>query len=144
MTDSDDHKEFSEYRSYLVDLGRTQSASFDKTLLVLSTGALGVSILFVDAFAVEPATSPMDALVLSWIMFVLTMVLNLFSYLTSWLDTRVEIKFIDANHDADWRAEHENFPRFATGTLNLFASISFVVGVIAMLYFVNGTLRGQV
>lgn len=125
---------FLNHRDALNRQGAEQLAAFDKTLLLLATGALSLSIVFAEKMINDEPISP-NLLAVSWGFFAASILVNLFSYVTSWLDTVHEIKFMDKNHDGDWRARHDNFPRTLTIGLNFFAGILFVVGVILVLRF---------
>jgi hypothetical protein len=138
MADADDKDAdwiaFLEYREALNRQGAEQLAAFDKTLLLLATGALSLSIVFVEKMAGEAPVFK-DLLAVAWGFFTFSILLNLFSYVTSWLDTVHEIRFMDRNHQGDWRQAHDNFPRALTIGLNFFAGLLFVIGVIILLRF---------
>ena len=67
-----------EERKLLIDAEREGSRSLDKAILVLAGGAIGLSLTTLDKFA--PSNWFLYG---SWILLVLSIVLTLFSFLTS-------------------------------------------------------------
>lgn len=126
-----------DHRKALVDLGVAQIGLYDKTLLLLSTGALGVSALFVDTFVPEDANLNNGTLLaFAWIAFAATMLANLLSYLSSYYDTTIEIREWDEKYVAgDLDRVHDNPARVVTQWLNIIALISFASGLVALLVF---------
>lgn len=126
-----------EHRKSLVELGVAQIGLFDKTLLLLSTGALGVSALFVDTFVGDDELLNMQTLLaFSWGAFALTMLCNLLSYLSSWHDMETERKAWDEKYEAgDISIPHTNAWRTATQWLNVSAFLFFLGGLATLLVF---------
>lgn len=134
-----------EHRKSLVELGVAQIGLFDKTLLLLSTGALGTSALFVSTFVGDGPMNMQPILALSWLAFALTMIANLFSYLSSWHDMETERKAWDKKYEAgDDTIPHDNHWRTITQSLNNFALLFFVFGLTCLLVFCFNNLGGQV
>jgi hypothetical protein len=134
-----------EHRKSLVELGVAQIGLFDKTLLLLSTGALGSSALFVNTF-IGPAgkLNMQPMLAVSWLAFAITMVANLLSYLSSWYDMETERKAWDDKYEKnDLSAPHDNRWRAVTQWLNGIALLSFVFGLVCMLVFCFNNLGGR-
>lgn len=130
-----------DHRKSLVDLGAAQLASYDKTLLLLSTGAIGASALFVDTFVGEGTIENQPLLAFAWAVFALTMFANLLSYLSSWYDTEIERRELDLKYSTgDFHRAHVNLARDATKILNLLALIFFIVGIVVLLFFCYGNL----
>lgn len=84
------------YRDMLVDMEQKTMASYDKTLISLSTGALGLSIVFLKDIFTETPTF-ICLLVISWIMWGLSLCLILISFYFSSLSFRYAIKQVDKN-----------------------------------------------
>lgn len=130
-----------EHRKSLVELGVSQMASFDKTLLLLSTGALGASALFVDTFVGDSRIHNQTLLAFAWGLFATTMLANLLSYLTSWWDTDIERRALDCKYtDGDLDRPHKNPARTLTLALNVLALVFFAAGIITLLIFSYGNL----
>lgn len=131
-----DRQLYLEHRKSLVELGVAQIGLFDKTLLLLSTGALGASALFVDTFVGDDALKFQPVLALSWAAFATTMLLNLLSYLSSWHDMETERNAWDEKYQAgDISIPHSNGWRATTQWLNSSAFISFLLGLVTLLVF---------
>lgn len=131
-----DRETYLEHRKSLVELGVAQIASYDKTLLLLSTGALGASALFVDTFVGDDAMRSQSLLAAAWALFAATMLANLLSYLSSWYDMDIERRELDTRYEAqDFTRAHKNFARLTTQVLNVSAFLTFSVAIILLLIF---------
>lgn len=131
-----DRQLYLEHRKSLVELGVAQIGLFDKTLLLLSTGALGVSAVFVDTFVGDDPLNMQTLLAFSWGAFALTMLCNLLSYLSSWHDMETERKAWDEKYEAgDISIPHSNAWRAATQWLNGSAFLLFLCGLASLLFF---------
>lgn len=131
-----DRETYLEHRKSLVELGVAQIASYDKTLLLLSTGALGASALFVDTFVGDGEMKAQMLLAGAWGLFVGTMLANLLSYLTSWYDMDIERRELDTKYEAqDFTRQHKNLARLMTQVLNVSAFLTFSVAIILLLIF---------
>ena len=74
---------YREERNSLVDAEREGSRSFDKAVLTLSAGALGLSITFLRQIAPSPIPGTVVVLIFAWIAFGLSVLCTLSSFLTS-------------------------------------------------------------
>lgn len=72
-----------EERKLLIDAEREGSRSFDKAVLTLAAGALGLSVTFVDKIAPVPQATILWLLVASWIFFGFSIIVTLSSFITS-------------------------------------------------------------
>lgn len=140
--EDEDRREFLERRKELADLGASQLATFDKTLLFLASGAIGLSVVFAQALSLNGEIKQIDVLGLSWGLFVFSLLANMLSYVSGWLDTKREIDFMDEHYPSGWREPHENPAREVTSTLNFFAGLSFAMGIIPLLVFTFNNLGG--
>ena len=133
-----------EHRKTLVELGVAQIGLFDKTLILLSTGALGASALFVDTFVGEGAMHLQPILALSWLAFALTMLANLSSYWTSWKDMEVEREAWDEKYSSGYAGiPHANVWKTVTSSLNICAFLLFMFGLCGLLVFCFNNLGGK-
>lgn len=70
-----------EYRKILVDQHYQDSARFEQVMLTISTGVLGISVVFLkDIIGNNPAENSLIWLYLSWGFVVLSLLLILFSF----------------------------------------------------------------
>ena len=84
-----------EYRSYLIKVEQKVQEEFDRTVLSLSGGALGVSFAFVrDVVGPGPVVST-RVLFWSWVCWSVSMVLVLISFFTSHLALRYAVKQVE-------------------------------------------------
>ncbi|KKC37938.1 hypothetical protein WH87_09780 [Devosia epidermidihirudinis] len=131
-----DRQLYLDHRKSLVELGIAQIGLFDKTLILLSTGALGASALFVDTFIGDGPIHLQPILALSWLAFAATMLTNLLSYWTSWKDMETERNSWDKNYLlGNAEIPHANIWRTITSQLNISAFIFFMSGLSALLIF---------
>ena len=121
-------------RKSLVE-GEAKSADqFDKTLVTLAGGALGVSLVFLEKIAPQPKPSSLIFLYLSWGGFVVSLLLILASFLTSQYAYRrqrriLEVKFFNENEDT------RNFWLRGTQWLNWSAIVVFIFGACMLVAF---------
>jgi hypothetical protein len=96
-------KDLSEYRQHLVEAEQKAQEDYDKTVLALSGGALGVSFAFVEKFIGKgPAIRP-GLLVFAWISWGISVALVLISFYLSHLALGKAIKQIDQGEIHDTR-----------------------------------------
>ena len=124
-----------EYRRLLVDLEQKSIESFDKAVLTLSGGALGLSMTFLNDF-VEPAREAQAIwLLIAWGCWAASLILTLLSF---WLSARAMRKAVQQLDD--WTLGQERPGGFwdgATEYLTLLGGVAFILGVIAMIVFIQ-------
>src|ERR1041384_3332720 len=89
-------KQMQEYRNHLVEARQKAFEDFDKTVLALSGGALGISITFVKDLLGPGTLSCKGCLLTSWICWGVSVLTILVSYYASQLTLNRAIKQIDA------------------------------------------------
>lgn len=135
MTAKRQSLELAEYRRHCVDAGQKAQEDFDKSVLSLSGGALGVSFAFLkDVIGPGPVRGSVW-LVAAWTVWALSIVAVLSSFFFSQLALRTAITQVD---DATIHTQHPGrwYTR-ATMGLNIAAGLLFLAGVIAMVVFVR-------
>lgn len=128
-----------EYRNQLIVAEQKAQENFDKTILSLSSGALGISFAFLkDIIGVNPIN--ISLLILSWTSWALSSTSVLISYYMSHKALSHAIKQVDTN---TIRKEQPGgwYDKF-TGFLNVLGLILFILGLFLMIWFVKTNLEG--
>lgn len=127
-----------DYRTLLETLQQKSQADYDKTVLALSGGALGISFAFVKDFIGESPIHCPWLLFYAWIVWGVSISAMLFSFFFSNLALTKAIKQIDENKI---RIEHPGgFYDKATACLNIAGGVLFLAGVILSVLFVAHNL----
>lgn len=128
-----------EYRDLLIRSEQKAQEDFDKTILSLSSGALGISFAFLkDVVGADPIN--VRLLTIAWISWALSSTSILVSYYTSQQALRIAIKQVDLKKIREetpggWQDK-------ITGFLNWLGLILFVAGLFFMIWFVKLNLEG--
>lgn len=140
--------ETDEYRQWYLDNrkeyvdGATESLrSFDKVLLTLSSGALALSITFLQQLA--PAKKMMALFITAEIAFCITLFFNLLSFITSHQAFQKELANLEREylHFRDGKTVQQSIQnRWATttGWLNIISFTTFFLGIVFFIWFVIG------
>ena len=126
-----------EERKLLVDAEREGARTFDKAILTLAAGALGLSVTFVDKIAPLPQATTLWLLVASWISFGFSIIVTLSSFITSqWACIRQrEILDTEWLNSSQEQKSIQNCWTRVTNALNVVSILSFVTGVIFLCLF---------
>ena len=128
------------YREQLLALMNESQGAFDKTIVTLSGGALGVSFAFVKNFVGDAAPQLPLLLFLAWSCWTLSLAGILASHYTSAAALRRAVEQLDGH-----RLEHEKpggVAEKATELLNPAALVLFLAGLISAGVFVFINLGG--
>jgi len=135
----DEDEVLSEYRQALLPAEQKAQEDFDKTVVSLSGGALGVSFAFVKDFLGDRAPTSLWLLEVAWVAWGLSVTAILVSYFTSRFALRRAIQQVD-----DRSILHQppggKFT-FWTHVLNGCGGLLFLVGVAAIGVFVFKNLQ---
>ena len=135
----DDTENYLKERKLLIDAQQQSCQQFDKAILTLSMGGLGVSIIFLrDILPLEQITN-YYFLIGSWILFALSITCTLISFLASQYAYNQQLELISRyflNKDPDALDKKNRFAQI-TGGLNTFAAIFFILAVIGTIKFVS-------
>lgn len=131
-------------RAHLRDLAVDQANAFDKAISLMATGALSLSVVFVNGLISKGAPISTVWLFFGWTSLVLCLFANLFSYLTSWHDHQLEIRRLDKAYPDGVPDRGTNGFAVTTSFLNWAAAIALGVGVICLLLFLSQNLPGGV
>lgn len=128
-----------DYRAQLVALEQQSQSTFDRTLLTLSGGALGVSLAFVKDLLGGAAPARGQLLMGAWVSWICSLGLVLCSHYFSVLATRTAIKQVDAGKIY----EHAPGKGFGTVTdwLNALGGLAFIGGLVLIALFANANFR---
>ncbi|MER8430864.1 hypothetical protein [Mesorhizobium caraganae] len=117
-----------EHRKAMVELRSDQLTTLDKSLLGISSGALAISITFMDKIGGGAGVSTF--LLMSWLCFGSAISANIVSYFTGGEDAQREIKKIDNCIITATVYESGGNPfRGLTQALNIIALVLFLLGV---------------
>ena len=140
--DSDNlkYEVYIEERKLLVDALREGARSFDKTILVLASGAFGLSLAFIRQIFPNIKSGTVSLLVYAWISFCICLALTLFSFLTSQYSCSKQIKILEAKYfnnqsTQDKQTTLKNIASVCTQWLNILSFLSFVAGVLFLAKF---------
>jgi hypothetical protein len=125
-----------DYRRLLQELENKAQDEYDKTVIMLSTGALGLSFTFLkDIVNLKDAHSTY-LMVGAWICWAISATSVLYSFYSS------RKALHQAIEDLDNGIEHDDnhFDRF-TGVLNFWSGSFFAVGLFFMIAFVNINIK---
>ncbi|MFQ5796168.1 MAG: hypothetical protein ACE5JP_14120 [Candidatus Bipolaricaulia bacterium] len=131
-----ERKTYLDERKLLIDAEREALRSFDKAILTLSAGALGLSITFIRQLAPEPQVETLRLLAIAWIAFGLSLLSTLFSFLTSQSALRRQREILDQDYENEKpNQNYKNWQAKITNILNLASILSFIVGLIFLAWF---------
>jgi hypothetical protein len=124
------------YRKLLDDYESKATEDFDKTVVTLAGGALGLSLAFIEKVVPVGGAQHLWLLAVSWSLLILAVVCNLLSFMAAmqsmrWeqqvLDGRRALKSADEPAGGSWRRW--------TKTFNWLALVSCVAGIILLFAF---------
>ena len=118
------------YRTTLVEKHHTASQDYDKAVMTLGAGALGISLAFIkDVAGKDPNHTWL--LGIAWLLLVLSLVAIFVSFLTS---QRAILRQI-ADLDSSVEQAHRDIYGGLTTTLNWASAVLFIAGVFVLLGF---------
>jgi hypothetical protein len=130
-----------EYRQHLVLAEQQAQHDYDKTVVYLSGGALGISFAFIDkVIATKPMASPM-LLFAAWLCWGASISSALASYHTSCLALRRAIAQVDSGRIGSERPGGPS--AIVTLILNAVSGSLFLVGLIFMIIFAASNMGGK-
>lgn len=116
-------------RSCLIEIEQKSADQHDKAILTLTSGALGLSITFLDKFATNPLPETLWLVGASWSCFIVGIVSILASFLTSQAACRRQRDLLDSEYSTGTPPKQTNPPATATRWLNLLSYVLVVVGM---------------
>jgi hypothetical protein len=152
--DPDEDKRFDADRVEL-DKNRLDAISkYDKYMITLSSGALGLSILYMEKVAHDPRPETFTLLELSWFLFACTLVAMILSFLLSQFSWKRALEIHDLRHceRKNWTPRRELAKRYAKEGweinpldkyieyINIGSLFAFTAGVISFILFACANL----
>jgi hypothetical protein len=131
-------KTLQEHRKHLVDARQKAFEDFDKTIIALGGGALGISVTFVKDLLGPGEISLRGLLLWAWLCWVLCLLTVLSSYFVSQRALDTAIAQLDSK-DVDNSAG--GFYSTVTHILNISGALEFLVGLILFIVFVYANLE---
>ncbi len=127
-----------DYRRHLLDLYQKSQEDYDKTVLSLSSGALGISFAFVKDIVGSNPIVESSILYWAWICWGASVACVLVSHLTSSLSLRKAIQQVD-NKDVHAKRVGGLYD-IITSFLNPMGGLLFLSGLILIILFVKRNL----
>lgn len=130
------------YRDHLEFLRTSQMAYYDRAVLMMSSGGLGLSVLLLSELVKAQAKSPILLLV-SWVAFGLSIIFNIGSNYLGALSASEDLDELDRQMKGEEvKPKRINF----TGDMTMFTTVSagvfFVIGAIFLLWFAYANIIG--
>ena len=132
--------ENSDYRKDVANAIRRSEQSYDKHLLYLSAGALGLSLVFIKNVIGTNEIQYMCVLISAWIAWGLSLLSILISYRTSRKSHWIVLDQLKNRYSGDqWGGVYNKI----TDYLNCATGILFTTGVALMILFASNNLEGR-
>jgi hypothetical protein len=129
--------EMQEYRNTLTKVEQDSQVDYDKAILALSGGALGISFAFFKDISERLHTTHAGFLLWAWVSWGLSVATVLASFYTSISAMRKAIKQVDEGEEPPYGGRFDAL----TKLLNAAGGILFVCGVAFAIIFVYKNLR---
>ncbi len=124
--------EYRDERKLLIDAKREGARTFDKGILTLSAGALGLSFTLIRN---QPHVSDRPLLFFAWGGFILSILAILIAQLTTQIEMTHQLKNLDRHLAGDKNAPRESAVGLVTAVLNWLSIGSFILGVTLLAVF---------
>lgn len=128
------YKIYFEERKSLVEAKREQSQLFDKAILTLAGGALGLSLTFIKEIISSHKPVQIYWLILAWICFIVSMLSTLISFLTSQCACSTQIEILEESYfnDTNKKSENNKIAAKWTNCLNWISILTFIMGAFSL------------
>jgi len=121
------------YRAYIEDAARESQRNYDRTLITLAGGALGLSFALLDKLASPHGVRSVNLLVGAWISWSATLLISLFAFLMSRAAFVSALKQLYGGN-LDYRNPGGRWARL-TVVCNILAGFLFFLGVVLIALF---------
>jgi len=150
MSDDYTDKLYTQYVAQRVKLDAASleaAGRYDRAVLAISSGALALSVTFIEKIAATPQQWTLFILVPGWLLLLVTIILHLFSLASSQNATSEQIRILDQQYSTYFSAADvaqavrdgwtEPINLYATRTkkLNIYSQITLFLGIVLILTF---------
>ncbi|GEM_PF-1516913 len=128
---------YSEERKLLISTEQEQAKTFDKYILTISSGALGLSLAFIKLIQ-NIETGSENWLFAAWALFSLSTLSTLISFLTGQAACRRQVKILEASffpEEQEEKSDDRNPHSTATGILNVSSIALLILGFATFIIF---------
>ncbi len=132
--ENEEYKIYLEERKDLIKAEQSMYEHFDRAILTLSAGALGISIAFINQIAPNPRVDTRGWILSAWLLFSLSALSTLISFLLSQVAFRKQVEICEKVLLEDKQKEQNNFS-FMTTCCNYLSIILFTLGVASLVIF---------
>lgn len=122
--------------SYLQELYKTLNYSneqFDKHVLFIASGALGISFAFIEKLVDLESATCKNFLINAWYCFATVVFVSLLSHFVSIMALRKHIK----HYDEETENSNSKYWNWAVRALNILMMLGLLVGTILLIYFIK-------
>jgi hypothetical protein len=137
MKDEERKKIYKEYKEEVHKREFSNSESFDKAILSLSSAGLAISLTYIKSIVPIEEAVYVKWLYATWILLGLSIISTITSFMTSQSSLKVQLKiakdyYIDGNQDA---INKENLYETATKLLNWVSGVIFISAIVSVIIF---------
>jgi len=117
----------------------SNSENYDKAILTLSTGILGISMAFIKDVVPYESTRHIELIVLSWIFLGLAIMFTLSSFIISQKGIKKQLFFAEQYYlnKREEFCNKKNCFAIATDIINFVSGIFFLFAIILSIYFIS-------
>ena len=126
-------------RKSLIKFKFEETRLFDKAIITLAAGALGLSLTFIRQIAPDPKSWTIPILAIAWVSFCLSILSTLVSFLTSQHACSKQVEILEAEYFPENGQQMGNKPnnraKRCTKFLNWVSIAFFIIGAILLAVF---------
>lgn len=133
-TKDNKHEDYLQERKLLLNAKFQGSLLFDKAILTLAAGALGLSLTFIRQISPVITEGTVWMIIFAWICFIVSLLSTLISILTSRSACVTQIEILEIEDEEKQDMQKNTFTA-VTQFLNIVSIIFFIAGVILLTVF---------
>ena len=138
FSDEEEYRTYIEHRNQLIQASDQQYRQLTKQILVLSSGAIAISLIFIEKVAPDPRSETLWLLFVCWVSLILSLALTVVSFLVSGSAYEIQIKRWDELFSTpveDRTLEDRQPLSRLTNTLTVLSLLTFVIGILSLCAF---------